>query len=123
MIILNGIVIPVPLNNFQILWLFIGMIFGRSFGKKLDYELQQTKWFKDRHPFWQGLFKRFLDFMHHWWIGAIIWLYSPMITRRFLWSSIEMEIMWFGIGLFIDDIRDFNHVLDRYRKVINEGKE
>ncbi len=111
-----SITIPIPVDNFQIVWLLIGMSFGRSFGKKLDYSIQQTQFFKDLGPFWQGMIKRLLDFSHHWWMGALIWLYASLITKRFFWPSLELEIMWFGVGLFLDDIRDFKHVLARYKK-------
>jgi len=116
-----ALIIPIPADNLQIVWLLIGMGFGRSFGKQLDHTLQQTKFFKDRDLFWQGMIKRLLDFTHHWWIGAILWLYAPTINTRFLWSSYEMELMWFGVGLFIDDIRDFQHVLARYKDATNEA--
>jgi len=107
--------LPIPAGNIELIWLLIGMNFGRSFGKKLDYEIQQSEWFT-RQPVWlQGIIKRILDFTHHWQYGAIIWLYAPLITRLFFWPSIQPEIMWFGIGIFIDDIRDFKHVLDRYK--------
>ena len=112
--------IPVPVDNFQIVWLLIGMSFGRNFGKKLDYEIQQANWFKGLPPEIQGLIKRILDFTHHWWIGAIIWLYAPLITAWWFWPSLELEIMWFGVGLFLDDIRDFNHVKNRYNRLTTE---
>lgn len=118
-----SLIIPIPIDNFQIIWLLIGMSFGRNFGKKLDYSIQQTEAFKDLGPFWQGMIKRLLDFTHHWWIGAIIWLYAPLITAIWFWPSLELEITWLGVGLFIDDIRDFRHVLDRYKKATNEEQE
>ncbi len=117
-----SLTIPIPVDNFQIVWLLIGMSFGRNFGKKLDQGIQASTWFTDRNPILQGILKRTLDFFHHWWIGCIIWLYAPLITRLFLWPSIQLEIMWFGVGLFIDDIRDFNHVLDRYKKTVEPTK-
>ena len=118
-----SLTIPIPTDNFQTIWLLIGMLFGRTFGKKLDYTFQQTNFFKDRDPFWQNILKRVLDFTHHWWIGVLIWLYAPLITKLFFWPSLELEIMWFGIGLFFDDIRDFRHILARYKKATNGDEE
>ncbi len=115
--------IPIPLDNFQIVWLLIGMGFGRSFGKQLDHTLQQTKFFTDRDPFWQGMIKRLLDFTHHWWIGALLWLYAPLIVKIIAWPALLPEVMWFGVGLFLDDIRDFKHVLARYKVAVNKEEE
>jgi len=115
-----SLVIPIPLDNFQLVWLLIGMSFGRNFGKKLDHSIQQMLWFKDQPEFTQGMIKRILDFTHHWWIGALLWLYSPLIVKLIAWPSLELEILWFGVGLFLDDIRDFKHVLNRYRTNIEE---
>ncbi len=117
-----SLTIPIPIDNFQIIWLLIGMIFGRSFGKKLDHSFQELSWFKDRSKFTQDMIKRILDFMHHWWIGAFIWNYAPLITATWFWPSLETEIMWLGVGIFIDDIRDFRHVLDRYKKTVEPTK-
>ena len=113
-----SLTIPIPMDNFQTLWLLIGMLFGRTFGKKLDHSFQELPWFKDQPEFTQDMIKRTLDFTHHWWIGCIIWLYAPLIVKLIAWPSLEMEIMWLGVGLFLDDIRDFNHVLDRYKKTV-----
>ena len=114
--------VPIPINNIEIVWLLIGMAFGRSFGKKFDYAIQQSKLFKESlSPGLQVLVKMILDFTHHWEIGAIIWLYAHLWVR-FLWPSLLAEITWFGVGLFLDDIRDFRHVLDRYKKLVEPTK-
>lgn len=115
-----SLTIPIPVNNFEIVWLLIGMSFGRQFGKKLDQGIQETDTFKSLPGPVQGLIKRILDFTHHWWVGALIWLYAPLITTRWFWPSLELEIIWFGVGLFLDDIRDFEHVLGRYKTAIEE---
>ncbi len=115
-----SLTIPIPIDNFQIIWLLIGMSFGRNFGKKLDYQIQETPFFKSLPGPLRGTIKRILDFTHHWWVGAIIWLYAPLITSIWFWPSLQTEITWFGIGLFLDDIRDFEHVLARYRKTTEE---
>lgn len=118
-----SLTIPIPIDNFQLIWLLIGMSFGRNFGKKLDHSIQQMLWFKDQEEVTQGMLKRLLDFLHHWWIGAIIWLYAPLITKTWFWPAVELEIMWFGVGLFLDDIRDFKHVLNRYKAAIEDEEE
>ncbi len=116
-----SLTIPIPVDNIQLVWLLIGMSFGRNFGKKLDQGIQASEWFTNRNPIWQGIIKRTLDFFHHWWIGCIIWLYAHLWVR-FLWPSLLTEITWFGVGLFIDDIRDFQHVLDRYKSETEDPK-
>ncbi len=112
------LIIPFPGNNIELLWVLIGMLFGRTFGKQLDYTLQQTKFFKGRDPFWQGMIKRLLDFTHHWWIGAIIWNYPHLIVKTLSWPTLLPEVVFFGVGLFLDDIRDFNHLIKRYKTAL-----
>ena len=118
-----SLIIPIPIDNFQIVWLLIGMSFGRNFGKKLDYDIQQLDFFKDLGPFWQGMIKRILDFTHHWWIGALIWLYAHLIIEFLSWPTLLPKVVFFGVGIFLDDIRDFKHVLARYKKATNEEEE
>lgn len=119
-----SLTIPIPVDNFQLVWLLIGMSFGRAFGKKLDYTVQQTQFFKDLNlPLAQWLIKALLDFTHHWWVGAIIWLYAPLIVKILVWPTLLPEVLFFGVGIFLDDIRDFKHVLARYKKATDEGEE
>lgn len=96
------ITLPTPENLVQITWLFIGFMFGRAFGKQLDQEVQNSQWFKNRHPLCQWIIKRCLDFLHHFWIGLLIMIYvcDPCI------STIDNEAYWFGYGLFLDDVPD-----------------
>ena len=112
--------LPIPSGNIELIWLLIGMNFGRSFGKKMDYEIQQSKWFTGQPVWAQGIIKRILDFTHHWWIGAILWLYASAITEIIHQPHLVSEVLFFGLGIFIDDIRDFQHVLDRYKTETEE---
>lgn len=118
-----SLTIPIPQDNFQIIWLLIGMTFGRAFGKKFDHSMQTTEFFIKQGPLAQWFLKSLLDFLHHWWIGALIWHYAHIITKLFFWPSLLLEVTWFGIGIFIDDIRDFRHVLARYKKATNEDEK
>lgn len=119
-----SLTIPIPVDNFQLVWLLIGMTFARAFGKKLDYTVQQTRFFKDlNQPLVKWLIKAILDFTHHWWMGAIIWLYAPLIVKIISWPTLLPEVLFFGVGIFFDDIRDFKHVLARYKKSTNEEEE
>ena len=102
-------VIPIPIENLQLLWAGIGVAFGRGFGKQLDQDIQNSEWYKRQPEWFRWIFKRVLDVMHHWWIGAILWLYAPQISAVF-----TQEIMWFGIGLLIDDLRDVPNLKRRY---------
>ena len=86
--------VPIPPTFEAAVWLALGIQFGRSFGKKLDYEVQAGPWFKGLPLLYQAIIKRLLDFTHHWWIGALIMLYAPPF-----WY-------WFGAGLLLDDLPD-----------------
>lgn len=114
--------VPIPTNNIEILWVLLGMSFGRNFGKKLDQGIQAHPVYLSLDPAIQGFIKRILDFTHHWWMGAILWLYAHLWIQ-YLWPSFFVELKFFGVGLFLDDIRDFKHVLSRYKKATNNGEE
>ncbi|GEM_PF-1417177 len=105
--------LPVPVTILEAIWMGIGMVFGRAFGKKLDFDIQQSEWFI-RQPMWlRGLIRRLLDFLHHWWMGAFLGIYfgwgesfkvPGVIT---LYDGLgSLEITWFGWGLFYDDFYD-----------------
>ncbi len=112
--------LPLPVGNQDLIWLLLGMSFGRSFGKKMDYTIQESPWFKRQGTTTKWLVKSILDFSHHWWMGALIWNYAPLIVNKFFWPTLLPEVTWFGVGLFLDDIRDFKNVLNRYKKASNE---
>lgn len=97
-----SIQIPTPETFEQAVWLGMGIIFGRSFGKKLDWDIQQGEWFKGLHPILQGTVKRMLDATHHWWLGALIMLYLPVVN---IWG-VMIPIYWWGLGLVLDDLPD-----------------
>jgi len=79
----------------EVTWCGIGILFGRAFGKHLDLDVQSTVWFK-RKKIWQQRVIRFLlDLTHHWWIGLLLMCYAPNI-----------EVFWFGMGLFLNDLPD-----------------
>lgn len=107
--------LPVPNGNIQIFWVLLGMQFGRSFGKKLDQEMQAAGWFTGLPPAVQGFLKRVLDFTHHWWVGGFLWLY-PMAVINYLGLPVSWEIpvIFFGVGLLIDDLRDVQNLRRRY---------
>ena len=88
--------LPFPVSFAQIIWLGVGLTFGRAFGKQLDRQIQGSAWFLGLAPLWQNILRRLLDFLHHWWIGALLMLYFC-----------EFEaVYWFGYGLLLDDIPD-----------------
>lgn len=88
------IALPFPTTLEHVIWMGIGLAFGRGFGKQLDQEIQATDWFKAQHPMLQMFLKRILDTLHHWWMGGLLMVY---------WTG---PIYWFGFGLLIDDIPD-----------------
>lgn len=100
-----SIVVLVPQDFLQWTFAGIGLTFGRVFGKKLDYNIQQSEWFGRRHEANQWIIKRGLDFLHHWWMGALLMNYFS-----------QPEIYWFGWGLLVDDIPDLPA---RLKKMIN----
>lgn len=88
--------LPAPQNFTESVWLGIGLTFGRCFGKDLDHNIQQSDWFKKQNKICQWTLKFLLDFLHHWWIGALMMIYFPQYP----------EVYWFGLGLMIDDAPD-----------------
>ena len=99
--------IPMPDSILALTWFLLGFTFARQFGKKFDYEVQQTEWFKKLPSFWQWFVKCLLDFTHHWWIGLLLMCYAHL-------TPFPIEIFWFGCGMFIDDLPD---VPRRFRKL------
>lgn len=97
--------LPVPFTFVEVIWFAMGLLFGRAFGKNVDYEVQQSDWFKNLDPRLKWILKRTLDFAHHWWIGAFIML-SYEATEIFLFGRVPMAPYWFGLGLLLDDIPD-----------------
>ena len=91
-----SITIPIPPDFLSWVWFGIGLNFGRAFGKRIDQEIQTTEWFKNKPTWLRWIIKRLLDFLHHWWVGALLMCYFPNIP----------EIYWFGAGLLTDDLPD-----------------
>ena len=90
----------IPSTRIQIGWWLIGGGFARAFGKKLDYDIQQTVWFKELGPNTKNLVKRLLNFLHHWWLG---WILMDYISKA---VPFETELYWFGAGVLVDDLPD-----------------
>lgn len=113
------ILLPIPETMAYLVVMLMGMAFGAAFSK-IDYIIQQMQGFKDHGPIMQAVIKMFLDFFHHWWMGALVWLYPHMFAKWLnLWPSIIPEMMWFGAGVFLDDFKDFDNLLRRYKKIID----
>ena len=103
---------PIPVTNLEIIALAMGITFGRNIGKKLDQGIKNSEWFSNRHAVFQWMVEKVLDCTHHWWIGALIWLYAAPLA---VIVSVDPQfILFFGVGLFFDDIKDFEHVIARY---------
>jgi len=92
--------IPTPTSLLEWVWLGLGLLFGRAFGKPLDHEIQKTGWFNKLERKYQWIVKAAFDFLHHWWVGALLMAYSN------LFPFAKTEIFWFGLGLLIDDLPD-----------------
>ena len=104
--------IPIPVTNLEIVALAMGITFGRNIGKKLDQGIKNSDWFTNRHMVVQWTVEKVLDCTHHWWVGALIWLYAVQISALIAFDP--RFILFFGVGLFVDDIKDFEHVIKRY---------
>lgn len=91
-----SLTLPVPKDLFQGVWFGIGLTFGRCVGKGLDHTIQQSDWFKSLGVVGKWFVKFMLDFLHHWWIGALLMIYFPQYP----------EVYWFGMGLVVDDLPD-----------------
>lgn len=111
---IGDFIFPIPTNNVEIFWFLLGIQFAYAFGSKLDYEMQQSDWFKKLEPAIQAALKRLMDFTHHWWIGGFLWLYASQIAGWLDLSSYVTEIMFFGYGILVDDIRDIDNLKRRY---------
>jgi hypothetical protein len=92
--------IPFPDTMLEWAWFCIGITFGRSFGKRLDQDIQESDWFKTLNPGVQWILKRSLDFLHHWWMGALLVIYAYKLPQA------QVEAAWFGWGLLISDLPD-----------------
>jgi hypothetical protein len=97
--------VPVPDTFEAAVWLGIGLLFARAFGKRLDQDIQASPWFKQLRPWEKWILKHSLDFLHHWWIGALIMLYIPIPIAY-----------WFGAGIFLDDLPDIPKRVKGYFK-------
>jgi hypothetical protein len=84
--------------------------------------MQQTDWFKSLDPWSQGFLKRIMDFFHHWWMGAFLWLYAEPISIRLGLMNYSTEILFFGYGILIDDIRDIDNLKRRYKKLFEDSE-
>jgi len=104
--------LPIPKNLLEWTWLAIGIVFGRAFGKQLDHEIQESDWFKGLPLFYQKILRFILDFLHHFWVGLLLMCYSQCF------SPYQIEVYWFGYGLFLDDLPDVPARIRRFIKYL-----
>jgi hypothetical protein len=90
---------------------------GHSFGSRLDQDIQSADYFKNLPSWLRWIIKHLLDFLHHWWIGAILWVYAVGIAAYFGYPWFTTEILFFGLGLMIDDIRDIENLKRRLAEI------
>ncbi len=99
--------LPVPTNLLELTWLLIGFMFGRAFGKSLDFSVQQTDWFSRQPKLSQEVVKNLLNFLHHFWIGLLLMVYAAQIGGLLRGWQVPAEVPYFaGCGLFLDDLPD-----------------
>lgn len=97
---------PIPENMLQVLWLGLGIVFARSFGKSLDEDIQESGWFSSQGVFTQNVVKRLLDVLHHWWMGLALIVYSAPFMLFGYHVNLNQELFWMGWGIFYDDLPD-----------------
>lgn len=97
------ITVPVPETLLATFWFLLAVSLGQSF-KDVDYELQSTDWFVAQGAFVQWLIKSLLDFTHHWWMGLFMVVYADNLV--YIFGGNFDVYLWFGWGLFADDIPD-----------------
>ena len=105
----------VPTSFEALVWWGIGGGLARSFGKQLDQDIQEGAWFAEQSPWVQNLVKRLLNFLHHWWGGALIMLYGPTYLPQW-----PVQVYWFGAGIFVDDLPDLYVRVKEMKAVIAE---
>lgn len=105
------ITIPTPETLIAITYFLLGITFGSNIGKRLDQSIKYSDWFKSQDPVVQWVLEKVLDITHHWWVGLLMVIHmAPLYTG----DQYQM-IYWFGWGLFADDAKDVQHLLDRYK--------
>jgi hypothetical protein len=114
------IIVPIPIAFIEVIWFALGLTFGRGFGKSLDADIQNSAWFKAQSEFVKWIVCRFLDVFHHWWIGALLMLYSVQIVAQFPFLGSGVAVYWFGAGLLADDVGD---VPNRLKKISEKLKK
>lgn len=97
--------IDYPSNLIMVTWALIGFFYARAFGKKIDYEIQQTPTYQNLNPFIKYIVNCLLDATHHLWIGLLIMIrFGPEeIIYHLGWPLMPY---WIGWGIFIDDLPD-----------------
>ena len=117
--------IPTPETLVQLVWLGLGIVFARGFGKQLDQDIQTSMWFSTLNEVQQNILKRLLDVMHHWWMGLLLVIYATnSFTLIGQAVNVNAELVWFGWGMVVDDLPDIPF---RYgvmeRKPVEPGDE
>ena len=95
--------IPEPPTLKAVFWFLLAISAGQSF-KDIDYDIQESDWYKALGSFTQRIIKHALDFLHHWWMGLFLAVYAEDIA--FILGGDPVIFYWFGWGLFVDDMPD-----------------
>lgn len=115
------LVLPIPETTAQIILVLIGFIIGEWFSQ-LDWNYQQTDGFKNlKSDVDKMIVKTLLDIPHHWPLGALLFFFPsftfvvPGLNFLFSTAPYAPTLMWIGVGLWTQDWRNWQHVLDRYK--------
>ncbi len=100
---LPGLVVEmlIPSTFEGLVWWGMGGGLARAVGKQLDQDIQGGEWFTGLPVWAQSFVKRGLDFLHHWWVGALLMLYGSGWLPQY-----PIQVYWIGAGVFVDDLPD-----------------
>lgn len=108
----------------------IGFTIGDWFAG-IDYAYQQSKAFLEMSATDKLLAKAFLDAFHHWQIGAILFFLPTLGSISFPGWNVTINfggvvftaLKWIGVGIWAHDWRDWQHVIDRYKKALTGDED
>jgi hypothetical protein len=88
-----------------------GFQFALAFGKRADAEVQNTVWFKSLTGWQKYLVASSLNFLHHWYVVILAYYLPGFMPEPYL-----TPVQWLLIGIFWDDVHDYNNLVRRYQK-------
>lgn len=123
------LILPVPETTVQLVLAIIGFTIG-DFFSNLDWIYQQGEGFKNlKSEIDKKIMKAFFDAFHHWQIGALMFFFHSVAipipgTGIVIHLAPYSELIkWIGVGIWVHDWKDWQHVIERYKKQITGENE